>query len=169
MLPGARIFAILMNSRNPGLDRDSKQIQAAATARGVTMSIVYAAGEGTPETPFGELAEKQVHDVLVHNDSVLYSRIRTIIALAAQYSIPTMYFVDECARLGGLISYGTNTIEVIRQAGVYVGRMLKGEKPGDLPVQAPTMYELLINLKTAKALALTIPSSLLTRADEVIE
>src|SRR5262245_4162860 len=93
MLPGARVFAILMNSRNPGLDRDSKQIQAAAVARGVTMSIVYAAGEGTPETAFAELAEKQVHGVLVHNDSVLYSRIRTIIALAAQYYILTMYFV----------------------------------------------------------------------------
>jgi putative ABC transport system substrate-binding protein len=135
----------------------------------VSQCPVCAAGEGTPETAFAELAEKQVHGVLVHNDSVLYSRIRTIIALAAQYSIPTMYFVDECARLGVLISYGTNTVEVIRQAGVYVGRILKGEKPGDLPVQAPTMYELLINLKTAKALGLTIPSSLLTRADEVIE
>jgi putative tryptophan/tyrosine transport system substrate-binding protein len=169
MLPSARVFAILMNSRNPGIDRDIKQIQAAAAARGVTMSIVYAAGEGTPETAFAELAERQVHGLLVHNDSVLYSRIRIIIALAAQYSIPTIYFVDECAKLGGLISYGTNNIEVLRQAGVYVARILKGEKPADLPVQAPTKYELLINIKTARALGLTIPSSLLARADEVIE
>jgi putative tryptophan/tyrosine transport system substrate-binding protein len=82
MLPSARVFAILMNSRNPGIDRDIKQVQAAAAARGVTMSIVYAAGEGTPETAFAELAERQVHGILVLNDSVLYSRIRTIIALA---------------------------------------------------------------------------------------
>jgi len=169
LLPGARAFAILMNSSNPGLDRDTKQIQAAAAARGVTMSIVYAAGEGTPETAFAELAQRQVQGLLVHNDSVLYSQIRTIIALAAQYSIPTMYFVDECARLGGLISYGTNNVEVLRQAGVYAGRILKGEKAGDLPVQAPTRYELLFNAKTARALGLAIPSSLLARADEVIE
>src|SRR5262245_28028068 len=144
MLPSARDFAILTNSRNPGLDRDAKQIQAAAAARGVTMSIVYAAGEGTPETAFAELVQKQVQGLLVHNDSVLYSKIRTIIALAAQHSIPTMYFADEYAKLGGLISYGANGIEVLHQAGAYVGRIMKGEKPGDLPVQAPTKYELLI-------------------------
>jgi len=143
VLPSARVFAMLMNSKNPNLDRDSKQIQAAAAARGVSMFIVYAAGE--------------VHAVLVHNDSVLYSSVRQIIALAAQYSIPTMYFVDECPKLGGLISYGTNNNDVMRQAGVYVGRILKGEKAGDLPVQAPTKFELVINLKAAKALGLTIP------------
>jgi len=169
VLPSARIFAMLMNSRNPNLDRDAKQIQAAAAARDVSMLIVYAAGEGTPETAFAELARKQVHAVLVHNDSVLYSRIRPIIALAAQYSIPTMYYVDECPKLGGLISYGTNNNDVIRQAGIYIARILKGEKAGDLPVQAPTKFELVINLKAAKALGLTIPPTIIARADEVIE
>jgi putative tryptophan/tyrosine transport system substrate-binding protein len=169
VLPSARVFAMLMNSRNPNLDSDIKQIQAAAAARGVTMFIVYAAGKGTPETAFAELAKKRVNAVLVHNDSVLYSSIRQIIALAAQYSIPTMYFVDECPRLGGLISYGTNNNDVMRQAGVYVGRILKGEKAGELPVQAPTKFELVINLKATKALGLTIPSSVLARADEVID
>jgi putative ABC transport system substrate-binding protein len=133
------------------------------------MFIVYAAGGGTPETAFSELAKKRVHAVLVHNDSVLYSRIRQIIALAARYSIPTMYFVDECPKLGGLISYGTNNNDVMRQAGVYVGRILRGEKTGNLPVQAPTKFELVINLNAAKALGLTIPATLLARADEVIE
>jgi putative tryptophan/tyrosine transport system substrate-binding protein len=169
LLPNARVFAMLMNSRNPNLDRDTKQIQAAAAARGVTMFIVNAAGEGTPETAFAELAKKQVHAVLVHNDSVLHSRVRQIIAQAAQYSIPTIYYVDECPKLGGLISYGTNTSDVIRQAGIYVARILKGEKAGDLPVQAPTKFELVVNLKTAKALGLTVPPTLLARAEEVIE
>jgi len=133
VLPSARVFAMLMNSRNPSLDRDTKQIQVAAAARGVTMFIIYAAGEATHETAFTELAKKRVHAVLVHNDSVLYSSIRQIIAVAAQYSIPTMYLVDECPKLGGLISYGTNNKDVMRQAGVYVGRILNGEKTGDLP------------------------------------
>ena len=169
VLPSARVFAMLMNSKNPNLDRDSKQIQAAAAARGVSMFIVYAAGEGTPETAFAELAKKRVHAVLVHNDSVLYSSVRQIIALAAQYSIPTMYFVGECPKLGGLISYGTNNNDVMRQAGVYVGRILKGEKAGDLPVQAPTKFELAVNQKSARALGLTVPPMLLAIADEVID
>jgi putative tryptophan/tyrosine transport system substrate-binding protein len=160
---------MLMNSMNPNLDRDTKQIQAAAAARGVTMLIVYAAGEGTPETAFAELARKRVDAVLVHNDSVLYTSTRQIIALAAQYAIPTMYYVDECPKLGGLISYGTNNNAVIRQVGIYVARILKGERTEDLPIQAPAKFELVINLKTAKALGITVPPMLLARADEVIE
>jgi putative tryptophan/tyrosine transport system substrate-binding protein len=169
LLPDARVFAMIMNSRGAGLSRDIDDIQAAAAARGVTMLIVYAAGEGNPDTAFAEIAAKRVQAILVHNDAALYGSIRQIIALSAQHSIPAIYFVGESVKLGGLISYGTYTGDVVRQVGVYVARILKGEKAGELPVQAPTKYELIINLKTAKALGITVPVSLLARADQVIE
>ena len=105
----------------------------------------------------------------MHHDSVLYARIREIITSAARHRTPAIYFIRECAELGGLISYGPDTDEMMRQVGLYAGRILKGEKPADLPVQQPTKVELVINLKTAKALGLTIPPSLLARADEVTE
>ena len=105
----------------------------------------------------------------MHHNSVLYARIREIIASAARHRIPAIYFIRECAELGGLMSYGPDLDEMLRQAGLYAGRILKGAKAADLPIQQPTKFELIINLTTAKALGLTVPSSLLARADQVIE
>jgi ABC-type uncharacterized transport system substrate-binding protein len=168
-LPGASLFAVLVNGRNPGVEADKREISRAAAASGVKIVFVEAADLGGPDRALAEVVESKADAVLVHHDSVLYGRIREIIALAARHRIPAIYFIRECAELGGLISYGPNPDEVLRQAGLYAGRILKGEKAGNLPVQQPTKFELVINLKTAKALGLTIPPSLLARADEMIE
>ena len=168
-LPGAHFFAALVNGKNPSIEADKRDISRAAAASGVKILFVEAADQGGPDHALAEVAEKKVDAVLVHHDLVLYARIREIIASAARHRIPAIYFIRECAELGGLISYGPDTDEMMRQAGLYAARILKGEKPADLPVQQPTKFELVINLKTAKALGLTIPPSLLARADEVIE
>ena len=168
-LPGARLFAALVNGKNPNIEADKRDISRAAAASGVKILFVEAADQGGPDSALAEVTEKKVDAVLVHHDSVLYARIGEIIASAARHRTPAIYFIRECAELGGLISYGPDPNEMLRQAGLYAARILKGEKPADLPVQQPTKVELVINLKTAKALGLTIPPSLLARADEVIE
>ena len=168
-VPNAAVFAMLANSENAFLESDSKDVTEAAKPSGAKVLIVHAAGDGDPSTAFAEVARKRVDGVLVHHDGALYSRIKEIIALAASYRVPTIYFSRECAELGGLMSYGLDINQVLRQAGVYAGRILNGEKPGELPVQQPTKFQLVVNLKTAKTPGLAIPPTLLARADEVIE
>jgi putative ABC transport system substrate-binding protein len=170
LMPDARAIAMLVNSQSVSLAADMKDIARASLKSGIPpATIIHAAGSGTPETAFAEIVERHIDALLVHPDGTLYSRIREIIALAARHKIPTVYFTRECVERGGLMSYGPDPTHVTRTAGTYAARILRGEKPADLPVQQPTKFELVLNMKTAKALGLTIPPMLLARADEVIE
>ena len=133
------------------------------------IEIVNANSEHDLAEAFATLAQIHADALMVHIDALFLSHRDQIVALAARYAVPAIYPQREFAAPGGLISYGTNVSELNRQAGMYVGQILKGTKPTDLPVMQPTKFELVINLKTAKALVLTIPQSLLATADEVIE
>jgi putative ABC transport system substrate-binding protein len=166
LVPQATIIAVLLNPTNPLQRRD---VQAAATAIGRQLRIVNASSEGDFETAFAALVEQRADALLVGNDAFFNSRREQIVALAARHAVPTIYSFRSFAESGGLMSYSTNLVEVYRQVGIYVGRVLKGEKPADLPVVQPTKFELVINLKTAKALGVKISDNLLSLADEVIE
>ncbi len=160
---------MLVNPKNPNAEPDSKEIQEAGHSIGMNIEIVNASNEHELDEAFRGLAKRQADALMVHIDALFQSRREQIIALAKQYSMPTMYTSREYVPLGGLISYGTNVAAMYRLAGTYVGRILKGAKPNDLPIQRPTKFDLVVNLKAAKALGLTIPESFLLRADEVIE
>jgi putative tryptophan/tyrosine transport system substrate-binding protein len=144
-------------------------LEAAARAIGLQIVIVNAATEGAIDAAFAGLADRQAGALLVDTDAFLFSRRDQLIGLATRYKIPTIFDRRKFAEVGGLMSYGGSVTDVYRLAGIYVGRILKGEKPADLPVQQSTKVEFIINLKTAKALGLTIPTTLLATADEVIE
>jgi putative ABC transport system substrate-binding protein len=161
-LPEVSVFAMLMNGKNPLLEADKADIQAAAAAIGVQMVTLHAAAEGEPEAAFTEMVKRRVGGLLIHPDAVLYTRIEQFVTLAKHHTIPTIHNSRDGAELGGLISYSPDLEHVVSQAGTYAGRILKGAKPSDLPVQQPTKFELVINLKTAKAFGLTIPPSLLS-------
>jgi putative ABC transport system substrate-binding protein len=169
LVPQATIIAVLLNPTNPDADLQRRDVQAAATAIGRQLRIVNASSEGDFETAFAALVEQRADALLVGNDAFFNSRREQIVALAARHAVPTIYSFRSFAESGGLMSYSTNLVEVYRQVGIYVGRVLKGEKPADLPVVQPTKFELVINLKTAKALGVKISDNLLSLADEVIE
>jgi putative ABC transport system substrate-binding protein len=169
LVPQAGVIALLVNPNNRSAERVMRDVQEAARAKGVQLHILKASAEGEFEAIFGSLVQLQAGALLVGNDPFFFSRREELVALAARHAIPAMYEWREFAAAGGLISYGTSLTAVWRQAGAYVGRILAGAKPADLPVEQPTTFELVINLKTAKALGLTIPQSILARADEVIE
>ena len=158
-----------MNPNNPGIEIIVKDVQEAARAKGVRLHILKAGTESEIDAAFASLVQGQAGGLLVTTDPFLGSRRELILTLAARHAVPAMYEFREYALAGGLISYGTNFTAIFRQVGIYVGRILKGAKPADLPVLQPTTFELVINLKTAKALGLTVPPSILSRADEVIE
>jgi putative ABC transport system substrate-binding protein len=169
LVPQAGLIALLVNPDSPSTERRVRDMEEAARAKGVRLHVLKAATEGEIETAFASLIQLQAGALVVGADPFFSSRREQLVALTSRHAIPTIYEWREFAASGGLISYGPSLAAAYRQQGIYAGKILKGAKPADLPVQQPTRFELVINLKTAKALGLTVPQSLLARADEVIE
>ena len=170
LVPAAKTVAHLGNPSNPVYaEADASEAQVAARAHGVRLLIVNASRPSEIETAFAELVQRQAKALHVSADGFLLTHLDQIVALAARHSVPTVYAFRQAITLGGLMSYGTDFPHAWRQAGVYTGRILKGEKPADLPVQQVTKMELIINLRTAKTLGITVPRSVQSRADEVVE
>jgi putative tryptophan/tyrosine transport system substrate-binding protein len=168
-VPKATVLAILVNPNNPNAEPDAKDAQSAAAALGRRLEVLSARTEPDLEPAFVTMVQRQVGGLLVGVDGLFMERRSQLAALAARHAIPAIYERSDFARDGGLMTYSTDTIGDARQAGLYLGRVLKGEKPSDLPVQQSTKFEFVINLKTAKALGLTIQPGLLAIVDEVIE
>ena len=169
LAPQAEVIALLVNPDNPHAERMIGFVQEAARSKGLQVQMVRARTESEIDAAFATLPQLHPGALVVGNDAFFNSRRDQLVALASRYAIPAIYGSREAVAAGGLISYGANITSAHRQVGIYAGRILKGEKPADLPVQQPTTFELVINLKTAKALGLTVPQSMLMRADEVIE
>jgi putative tryptophan/tyrosine transport system substrate-binding protein len=169
LVPQAHVIALLVNPNQASTERQIKDVQEAGGAKGVQLRILRADTESDIDLAFASLIQLQADALLVGSDPFLFSRREQLVALAARHAVPAIYEWREFAAAGGLISYGTSLADMYRQAGAYVGRILAGAKAADLPVQQPTKFELVVNLNTAKALGLTVPPSILARADEVIE
>jgi putative ABC transport system substrate-binding protein len=169
LVPGIATVGFLVNPNNPISELLTRDVLAAAPAIGVKVQILKADTDREIDAAFVSLVQARTGALLVSSDLLFNSRIEQIVALAARHAIPTIYAFREFAVAGGLISYGPTLIEAYRQAGLYTGRILKGEKPADLPVIQATKLELTINLRTAKALGIQIPDRLLALTDEVIE
>jgi ABC-type uncharacterized transport system substrate-binding protein len=169
LAPGDTTIGVLMNPDNPPSVTEAKTLQAAAAAVGQPIKIFTASTGGPIDGAFADVAQQKIGAVIVSSDPLFFVERNKLVVLQARYAIPTIFADREQAEAGGLISYGASRPDAYRQAGIYVGRVMKGEKPGDLPVALPTKYTLLINLKTAKALGISVPQSILARADEVIE
>jgi putative tryptophan/tyrosine transport system substrate-binding protein len=169
VVPKAAVFAVLVNPNNPNAILDSAEMQEAGRSIGVTVEVVQAGNDRELDDAFAKAVQLRADALIVHIDALFQARDKQVVALAAKYAIPTMYSTRQFTPLGGLISYGTDPADVYRQAGTYAGRVLRGEKPAELPVLQPTKFELVVNLRTAKALGLKIPDSFLLLADEVIE
>ena len=169
LVPSAQVIGVLLNPNRPFTDQQASDIEQAAREIAKTVSIIRVSSEGEFEQAFVRLSQAHVGALLVPADPFLHSRREQIVDLAAKYALPAIYQWRDFVIVGGLMSYGASLESAYRQAGIYTGRILNGTRPADLPVQQPTNLELVINLKTAKALGLTVPQSLLARADEVIE
>jgi putative tryptophan/tyrosine transport system substrate-binding protein len=169
LVPGTTPIGVLVNPMNPAADYQLRKLQEAAGVIKRQIDIVRASTAHEIETAFEIAAQEGADGLLVVQDPFYNSRRDQIVALAARHKRPVVYPLREFADIGGLVSYGHDLVDGYRQMGVYAGRILKGEKPADLPVVQPTKFEFVINLKTAKTLGLTIPPSLLSTADEVIE
>jgi putative ABC transport system substrate-binding protein len=169
VLPELSLLAILVNPDNPSHPPVLKSIQVAAQQARISVLAVASRGdvEGI-EQAFATIAKQRAQVVVIASDSFFVGQRRRIVEAAAKYRIPTMFAFRQEVEAGGLLSYGQNPAEFFRRAASYVDKILKGAKPGDLPIEQPTNFELVINLKTAKALGITIPQSLLVRADELI-
>jgi len=169
LFPANRSIAILVNPHNPNAHIDMPDLQDAARTLGQPISFVTASSETEIDAVFATLREQRISALLVNTDPFFLAGRDQFVSLAARYSVPTVYPWREAVAAGGLISYGASLADGYRQVGVYAGRILKGEKAADLPVVQPTKFELVINLKTARTLGLTIPPGVLALADEVIE
>jgi putative ABC transport system substrate-binding protein len=169
VVPQARVIALLVNPNSAGAEMQTRDAQEVARAKGLQLQILKAGADGDFEAAFASLGQSHAGGLVVGGDLFFDTRREELVALAARHGVPAIYEWREFADLGGLMSYGASQAGLMRQVGEYVGRILAGEKPADLPVQQPTRFELVVNLKTANALGLTIPPSILARADEVIE
>jgi putative ABC transport system substrate-binding protein len=169
LVPQAGVIALLVNPNNEAAATQIRDMQGAARAKGVQLQILKAGTEGDFETAFVSLVQLHAGALVVGADPLFNGRREELVALASRHAIPAIYEFRDFAASGGLISYGPSLTGMYRQVGIYAGKILKGAKPADLPVQQPTTFELVVNLKTAKALGLTVPPSILARADEVIE
>jgi putative ABC transport system substrate-binding protein len=169
LIPNAALFGLLADPAFPATQSVIADLQAAARTLGLQLVVVYAGTDGDLETAFATFSQQRVGAVLVGNSPFYPSRTIQLVALAGRHALPAIYSYREFALAGGMMSYGSSFGYMARQASIYTGRILKGDKPADLPVQQVTKIELVINLKTAKALGLTIPETLLATADEVIQ
>jgi len=169
LVPKAPLIAMLVNPTNPSAEADIEDVRRAAAAVGQQILLLRASSERDIDAAFEAVVQQRVNALLVAHDPIFLSRRDQFVALAARHAVPTIFEFREFVVGGGLMSYGSRITENYRLGGNYAGRILKGAKPADLPVQQPTKFELVINLKTARALGLTVPPALLARADEVIE
>ena len=160
---------LLVNSNNPNAKSHKEHAETAAQALGLRLSVLTASNSEEIESAFATGRQKGIGALLVGDDPMFDVENHRLVAAASRYKIPTMYYVRDFVVTGGLLSYGPSFDEMAMQVGIYVGRILKGAKPADLPIQQPTKFELVINVKTAKALGLAVPPTLLARADQVIE
>ena len=169
LLPGATRFAVLANPNNAMTEAVIKDLHTAALAISVQIDVFNAGTNRDIDTVFASLVQKRIDALLVSPDPLFSNRRGQLVTLATYHRIPAIYFSREFAEVGGLMSYGTSQTDIFHQVGIYVGRILKGEKPADMPILRATRFELVINLQTAKTLGLTIPPGVLAIADEVIE
>jgi len=167
--PNANTIAVLVNPKYPDAESQVNDIQSAARGVGQEIVVLNASTVRDIDAAFATLAQMRADALLVATDAFFFTRVQQFVVLTARHAIPTIFWRREFATAGGLMSYGTNIDEVYRLAAVYAGRILKGEKPSDLPIQLSTKFELVINLTTVRALGLDVPPTLLARADEVIE
>ena len=157
LVPQARVFALLVNPKSPSAERIIRQVQEATHTKGLQLLILEADTESRIDAAFATLVQRQAGGLLIGGDAFFFIRRHQLVALTAGHSVPAIYDAREIAAAGGLASYGASLTAANRQLGNYAGRILKGAKPADLPVQQPTTFELVVNLKTAKALGLTVP------------
>jgi putative ABC transport system substrate-binding protein len=169
LVPKATAIAFLVNPGNPNTDALIEDAQAAARSLRLQVHVLRATRESEIDTRFADLAQLRAGAMVIGNDGLFASRVEELAALGLRHTVPSVFQTREFATAGGLVSYGAEIADAYRQLGIYAGRILKGEKPAEMPVQQSAKVELIINLKTAKALGLTIPPTLLARADEVIE
>ena len=169
LAPQTRVIAMLVNPSDPNAERFINAMEQAASAKGTKLRILKAGTESEIDDAFASLVQLRTDGLIVSPNAFFVSRREQLVVLASRYAIPAIYPRRQFATAGGLISYGSSLTAVYRRMGIYVGKILNGAKPADLPVQQPSIFQLVVNLKTAKELGLTIPPSILARADEVIE
>jgi putative tryptophan/tyrosine transport system substrate-binding protein len=169
LVPKATVIAVLVNPNQPSTATQLRDVKEAAHSLGLQLNVLNASSEGDLDAAFAAIVQQRAGALLVGADPFFNIRREQLVTLATRFKTPAIYVLREFVAVGGLVSYGTSLTDVYRPVGIYVGRILKGEKPRDLPVVQPTKFELVINLKTAKALGLEIPAKVLALADEVIE